>query len=184
MALPNYFGVVPGTAVILGDASATTNFAVTKTLTLNALASGAARMSDYINFGEDWTEEWACAVLIETGTAPTAGTTVDVHIGYSTLNNLFPGGCTGSDGVFQSGNEAAFLKRLGRPINQFIATASTNTLGFQNFRFFRPMAQYGVVVAYNQLGQAIRNQGTASNNLSRIILCPRNALVSTTALSA
>jgi hypothetical protein len=58
-----------------------------------------------------------------------------------------------------------------------IATNDGNAEQVQNPVIWRPSGRYVAPVVDNNLGQAFRDQATASNNLSRIILVPLNEVV-------
>lgn len=181
MALPDYFKIEPGTAVIWGEASATGGWGtVTKTLSLNALANGSGRMGDYVDLGAQFDEEYAAYLIVETGTAPTAGNTAQLYLAYSYISTKFPGKVTGSDAAYPT-TVLDNLKQLGAPSVILVATADGNTELAQGPSIVRPQGRYVAPVVYNALGQAFRNQGTAANNLSRVILVPRRYLIQDTA---
>jgi len=161
-----------GTPIIWGDAGAT---GVTNTLTLNALANGSARMGAAVDLGAttvNWFDEYLVELYVETGTAPVAGTSVDLYFACSRDNTNWPGKVTGSDGAYSS--PTTNLRQLEGPVLTLVATADANTVLKQSPRIWRPRGRYVVPVLLNSLGQAIRNQGTASNNGSRVILTPRS----------
>lgn len=170
MALPDYVTRQQGTAVVWGEAGAT---GVTKTLSLDALASGSARMGASADLGANWYEEHILVAAIESGTAPTAGTAVDVYLAYSHDNTTWPAGVTGSDGAWPAdGDEDEWAKQLGTPAVSVIATADGNVVQVQNPVIVRPKARYVAPVVDNNWNQAIRDEATATNNDSRIYLVP------------
>lgn len=171
MALPDIFKRAQGTAVIWGDAGGTSPVTVTNTLTLDALASAAARMGDEVNLGALWNQEYAVHLWVETGTAPTAGTTVELYLACSYDGVNWPGKVTGSDAAYPS-TVANNKRQLGPPANVLIATNDTNTLLYQQPTLWRPKAQYVAPVVVNLLGQAFRDLATASDHKSRVILIP------------
>jgi hypothetical protein len=175
MALPDYFKIEPGTAVIWGEAGAT---GVTKTLSFDGLADGAARMGEYADLGAQFDEEYSVMLIIESGTAPTAGTRVDLYLVCTDSTARYPGGVTGSDGAWPAdSNEDEWALQLGAPVVSLIATNDANTVQIQAPVIWRPAARYVVPVVDNNLGQAIRDETTATDNDSRIILVPRRLLV-------
>lgn len=175
MALPDYFKMSQGTAIILGEAGAS---GVTVTLSLDALAAGSGRMSASFDYGEYWDEEWVCIPGIESGTAPTAGLSIDIYDAASYDNSAFPAGVTGSDGAWPAdGNEDEWRQQLGFPINQVVSTNDSNVVQRQQPRVYKPAARYGAIVVDNNWDQAIRDEATATNNDSRVILMPRRFLV-------
>lgn len=175
MALPDYFKIEPGTAVIWGEAGAS---GVTHTLSLDALADGTARMGAVADLGAQFDEEYMVMLVIETGTAPTAGTRVDLYLPTTHSTSFYPGGVTGSDGAWPSdSNEDEWALQLGAPVCSLIATADGNTTQVQAPVIWRPAGRYVVPVVDNNLGQAVRDEATATDNGSRVILVPRRLLV-------
>jgi hypothetical protein len=88
---------------------------------------------------------------------------------------------TGSDGAWPSdGNEDEWAVQLGWPVTSLLATNDGNTTQVQNPVIWRPSGRYVAPVVDNNLGQGFRDQATAANNTSRIILVPlREAVVDT-----
>lgn len=179
MALPDYFKIEPGTAIIWGEAGAS---GVTLTLSLDALADGVARMGAVADLGAAWDEEYMVMLVIETGTAPTAGNRVDLYLPCTHNTSYYPGGVTGSDGAWPGdSNEDEWALQLGPPVVSLIATNDGNMVQVQAPVIWRPAARYVVPVVDNNLGQAIRDEATATNNDSRVILVPRRLLMQDTA---
>lgn len=180
MALPDYIKREAGTAIVWGENGAS---GVTLVLSLDALADGSARMGAYADLGEQWDEEYMVMLAIETGTAPTAGTRVDLYLVCShATSGYWPGGVSGSDGAWPAdGAEDEWAVQLGNPVVSLIATNDANTLQVQAPVIWRPAARYVVPVVDNNLGQAIRDEATATNNDSRVILVPRRLLLQDTA---
>jgi hypothetical protein len=178
MALPDYFVQTQGTAVIWRDSGGTGGTAV---ITLDALADGSARMGAAVDLGSDWNREYLVTLVVETGTAPTAGNRVDLYFACSYDNSLWPAGVSGSDGAWPSdGNEDEWAVQLGWPVTSLLATNDGNTTQVQNPVIWRPSGRYVAPVVDNNLGQGFRDQATAANNTSRIILVPlREAVVDT-----
>ena len=175
MALPDYFKRELGTAVIWGEAGAS---GVTHTLTFEALASGAARMGAVADLGTPAEDEYLVMLIIETGTAPTAGGTVDLYLGCSDSTARYPGGLTGSDAAWPGdGDEDQWAKQLGPPVVQLVATNDGNTVQIQNAVIWRPSGRYVIPVVDNNMDQAVRDEATATDNDSRVILVPRRLLV-------
>lgn len=175
MALPDYVKIEPGTAVVCGEAGAT---GVTVTLSFDGLASGSAIMSAVIDFGAQFDEEYSVIAAIESGTAPTAGGAIDVYIPCTHGTAYYPGGVTGSAGAWPGdGDEDQWAKQLGPPVTSVIATNDANVLQVQAAVIWRPTARYGVVVVDNNWDQAVRDETTATDNDSRVILVPRRLLI-------
>lgn len=170
MALPDYLAASHGTAVIWGEAGAS---GVTATLSLDALASGSARMGAAVDLGATWDQDYYVQLVIESGTAPTAGGTVDLYLASSYDNSTWPAGVSGSDGAWPAdGNEDEWAKQLGLPVCQLVATNDGNTVQKQQPVLWRPVGRYVVPVVDNNMDQAIRDEATATNNDSRVILVP------------
>jgi hypothetical protein len=159
-----------GTAIVYGEAGAS---GVTKTLSFDALAAGSARMGASADLGAQWDREYRVQLIIESGSAPTAGGAVDLYLATSHDNTTWPAGVTGSDGAWPAdGNEDEWAKQLGRPVCSLIATNDGTTTQVQNAVLWRPKGRYVAPVVDNNMDQAIRDQATASNNTSRVILVP------------
>ena len=179
MALPDYLKASHGTAVIWGESGAS---GVTKTLSFDALASGSARMGASADLGSTWDQDYYVQLIIESGTAPTAGGTVDLYLACSYDNSTWPSGVSGSDGAWPSdGNEDEWAKQLGLPVCQLVATNDGNTVQVQQPAIWRPTGRYVVPVVDNNMDQAVRDEVTATNNDSRVILVPVQSLVQDTA---
>lgn len=174
MELPDYVVRSQGTAIIWGESGAS---GVTATLSFDGLANGAARMGAAVDLGSNFEDEYLVYVSIETGTAPTAGNTFDVYFVYSHDNATWPAKVTGSDGAYTLGTSDANLKQAGAPVACLIATNDANTVLTQNGSIIRPRARYVVPIADNNLGQAVRDETTATDNGSRIYLIPRRMVV-------
>ena len=173
MALPDYAKLAQGTAVIWGEAGATgIGLTVTKTLTFEALAAGAARMGVYADLGALWDQEYSLQLIIETGTAPTAGDACSVFLAWSFDTTNFSAGVTGADAAYAAGAVAATIKNLGVPRARVIATNNANTVLRGDIVSVRPRARYVVPVVYNQWDAAIRDETTATDNDSRVVLMP------------
>jgi len=175
MSLPDYFKRELGTAVVWGEAGAA---GVTHTLSFNALASESARMGAVVDLGAQFEDEYLVILIIESGTAPTAGGTVDLYLVSTDSQTRYPGGVSGSDGAWPSdGDEDQWAKQLGMPVMQLIATNDANAIQIQNAVIWRPAGRYVVPVVDNNMDQAVRDETTATDNDSRIILIPRRLVV-------
>jgi hypothetical protein len=173
VALPDYFTHQQGTAITWAQ----TGIGGTNALNFNNLLSGSARMGAAVNLGSAWDEEYYVQLLIEMGTAPSAGTRVDLYLACSYNNTTWPAGVTGSEGAWPSdGNEDEWAAQLGWPVTSLIAT-NDGTLQVQQPVLWRPRGQYVAPVIDNNLDQAIKNEGTATNNDSRLILIPVRAVI-------
>jgi hypothetical protein len=173
MALPDYEYLSQGSAVIWGEDGAAGGYgSVTNTLSLDALASTKARMGDEVDLGEKWRRLYAVVLCLETGSAPTAGVTAQLWLVSSVLSTVYAGGVTGTDAAYKDGEEAEWVKQLGAPAAILVATNDANVPQATVPMPWRPSARYVTPVVQNTLGQALRDQATASNNLSRVVLVP------------
>lgn len=168
MALPDFIDQTQGTPIIWGENNAS---GVTHVLSVDGLANGSARMGAAADLGADFAAKYALYLLVETGTAPTAGLTVDVYLCWSYDNATWPAKVTGSDGAYTLGASDANLRQAGNPYS-LIATNDANTVLVQSPYIVYPRSRYVVPIFDNNLGQAVRDEATATNNGTRIILVP------------
>ena len=169
MALPDTFKVSQGTAIVWGEAGAS---GVTKTLSLDALADGAAQQGESADLGTDWDREYLVYLVAETGTAPTAGNVVDLYLVSSQNGTDWPAKVTGSDGAYTLGTGDANLRQAGPPVVSLFATNDANAVLRQAPVVWRPAGRYVAPIFDNNLGQAIRDETTATDNDSRVIIVP------------
>lgn len=174
MALPDYIEITQGTAIIWGESGAS---GVTNVCSVDALANGAARMGASADLGANYADEYLVFVSVETGTAPTAGNTVEVYLVSSYDNTLWPAKVTGSDASYTLGTSDANLRQAGPPVVSLIATNDGNTVLTQAPSIWRPAGRYVVPIIDNNLGQAFRDETTATDNGTRIILIPRRVVI-------
>ena len=174
MALPDYIEVTQGTAIIWGESGAS---GVTAVCSLDALANGAARQGASVDLGANFADEYLVYFSVETGTAPTAGTTAEAYLVSSYDNTLWPAKVTGSDGAYTLGTSDANLRQAGPPVVSLVATNDGNTVLTQAPAIWRPRGRYVAPIIDNNLGQAFRDETTASDNGSRLILVPRRTVV-------
>ena len=174
MALPDYLRHSAGTQGIWGEAGAA---GVTATLSLDALANAKARMGASVDLGASWRQLYYVELVVETGTAPTAGTTVDAYLACSQDGTNWPGGVTGSDASYKDAEENEWVAQLGRPASTLIATNDANAVQRQAPVIWIPKGRYVAPVIHNLLGQAFRDETAATDNDSRLILTPVNSLI-------
>lgn len=169
-----------GTAIVFGEASSTTiagGYTTTNNLSLDALADGSARMSAEKDLGTDLPQALIVQAAVETGTAPTAGNRVDVYIAWSVDGTNYSAGVSGSDAAWPSdGNEDEWSAQLGEPVLTIVATNDGNTIENQNMVRIPVKGRYFVVIVDNNLGQAFRDEATASNNASGVVVWPVNTV--------
>lgn len=167
-----------GTPIVWGEASSTTvcgGYTATNTLSLDALADGSARMGAEHDLGTDLPEFLLVMAASETGTAPTAGNRADVYLAWSMDGTNYPAGVSGSDGGWPSdGNEDEWAAQLGSPVVSVVATNDGNTVQIQNAVLAPVKGRYVAPVYDVNLGQALRNETTNSDNASGIVAWPVN----------
>lgn len=174
MALPDYIKIEPGTAVIWGTPSGS---GVTNNITLDALAAAAGREGVYADLGANWDEEYLVLAQMETGTAPTAGGVVEVYLPSTYSTSFWPYSVTGADAAYTVANKAT----LGPPIQLVVAVATGNVVLGQGAVIWRPAGRYVGCVVINNWSQALRDEATAADNDSRVIIVPRRCLIQDTA---
>jgi hypothetical protein len=151
---------------------------VTHTLSLDALADGTARQGAVADLGAQFAEEYLVIVRAETGTAPAAGGRHDVYLASSHSTSHYPAGLTGSDGAWPSdSNEDEWALQVGPPVVSLIVTNDADTTQTQGAVIWRPAGRYVIPIWDNNSAQALRDQATATDNTSRIIIVPRNLVV-------
>lgn len=174
MALPDKIQITQGTAIVWGEAGAS---GVTHTLSFDGLANGSAIMGASADLGSDWDDEYLVYFSVETGTAPTAGNTTEVYLLSSYDNSTWPAKVTGSAGSYTLGTSDANLRQAGSPVVSLIATNDGNTVLTQAPVIWRPRGRYVVPIADNNLGQAYRDETTATDNGSRLVIVPRRVVI-------
>lgn len=123
-------------------------------ITLASLADGAGRCGEKIDLGEAFAREYLLMVELNLDTAPTAGNTVEIYWAASHDNSTFPGGATGTDAAYKSGEEDEWKKQLlfiGALVLTNDADSVVQTQGF----VFRPPSRYGCPVIVNKSGVAL-----------------------------
>ncbi len=165
-----------GSAIVFGEASSAVilgGFTTTKTLSLDALVDGSARMSAEHDLGTDLPDELLVMAGVETGTSPTAGSVCDFYLAWSVDGTNYPAGVTGSDAAWPAdGNEDEWATQLGAPVLSLVATNDGNTVENQNPVRVPVRGRYFVVVCDNNLGQSLRDETTASDNSSGLVAWP------------
>lgn len=170
MALPDKFRTdFAETQIIWGESGAT---GVTNTLTFEALAAGSARAGAEDDLGATIPPRIKVELRIETGTAPTAGGTVDLYFAWGDDGTTYPGGVTGSDAAWPSdGNEDEHNKQL-EYVGSLVATNDGTTVQVAGPWIVECKGRYLVPVVDNNMDQAVRDETTATDNDSRIIVTP------------
>ena len=174
MALPDKIQITQGTAIVWGEAGAS---GVTHTLSFDGLANGSAIMGASADLGSDWDDEYLVYFSVETGTAPTAGNTTEAYLLSSYDGSTWPAKVTGSAGSYTLGTSDANLRQAGSPVVVLVATNDGTTVLTQAPVIWRPRGRYVVPIADNNLGQAYRDETTATDNGSRLVIVPRRVVI-------
>lgn len=174
MALPDFARIEQGTEIVWGDSGAS---GVTAALTFNNLANATAQQGASVDLGAYWDDEFLVYLIGETGTAPTAGLTLDLYLVCSRDGSKWPAKVTGSNGSYTLGTSDANLRQAGPPVVCLIATNDANAEQQQDPVIWRPRGRYVAPIVDNNLGVGLRNLGTPSDNKSRVILVPRRSVI-------
>lgn len=174
MALPDYIEITQGTAIVFGEAGAS---GVTATMSFDNHLDNTAIQSASVDLGANYADEYLVYAIIETGTAPTAGNTYDFYLVSSYDNSTWPAKVTGSAGSYTLGTSDANLKQAGPPVVSLIATNDGTTVLRQAPVIWRPRGRYVVAIGDNNLGVGVRDEPTATNNDSRLVLVPRRVVI-------
>jgi len=150
--MANELLVKQGTPIIWRDGAAA---GADYDITLCGLADGAARMGQAGDLGAAFAGRYLMVVELTFAAAPTAGLTVPIFWVPSHNNTQFPGGVSGSDGVWSAdGEEDEWAKQLGAPVGILNCTNDADVIQRQSF-VMAPVARYGVPVVDNNSGQAL-----------------------------
>lgn len=168
----------PGTPIVFGQASSTTvagSYTTTNAITLDALASGSGRMSVEVDLNDangDLPELLLVLPAVETGTAPTAGGTMDYYLAFGFDGTNYPAGVTGADAAWPSdGNEDEWRVQLG-DCYPVVVTNDGNTIQLGQPYWTQPLGRYMACVGDNNMSQATRNETTDSDNGSGVVVIP------------
>jgi hypothetical protein len=157
-----------GTPIILADSTdynPTSGVSLlgtrTHQLDLTSVAAAAYRQSAKFDFGATRARNWYCRAAFEPTSAPTAGTAVEVFIGFSdnssaTVGN--PGNLSGSDAAYTGYGAAATdanecigqLMYLGNVVVSADADIMVGEVGA-----FTPQMRYGIIVVRNGMNVAM-----------------------------
>lgn len=175
MTILDYFGIAQGTAIVWGVSGAS---GVTHALNFDNLLDATAQQGVYADLGAtQWEEEWAVFFAIETGTAPTAGNTISSYLVCNYQTSNWPGKVDGTDSAYTLGTNDANLRLIGEPpVVTLVATNDANTVLRRPPVIWRPAARYVAPVIDNNLGVGVRDEATATNNDSRLVIVPRRLL--------
>lgn len=131
-----------------------------KAITLAGLADGAGRCGAKIDLGSTFAREYLLMVEINLDLAPTAGNTIEIYWAASHDDATFPGGATGTDAAYKSGEVDEWKKQLlfvGAVIVTNDADSVVQTQGF----LLHPPARYGCPVVVNKTGVALEGDNDA-----------------------
>jgi len=145
-----------GTIITLGTNSDT------HVLTMKNLATATYRQSDKIDFGAAWDQDWRVECINKFGSAPTAGLTMDLWMGYSdnaTAGTNNQANLTGADAAYTgySSDAANSVKQLDFLGSLVLVNNAGPQRGLVQPGWFRPAARYGCLVWLNGSGQTTTN---------------------------
>ena len=155
-----------GTAIVLADSAdhspTAANSLGTRTdqIDLTSLAAGVARQSAKVDFGATRARRYSVVLAVEFATAPAAGETLDIYIGYSpsgTAGTGNPAKLTGADAAYSgySSNLDDSLKQLDY-IGSLVATIqATTTVQIALIGTISPSQRYGMIVVDNSTSDAL-----------------------------
>jgi hypothetical protein len=177
MALPDYIEQKLGTSIIWGDSGGTSP-TVGYALTASNLLNGVARNGTKADLGADWSQEYLVTLVVDLGTAPTSGGTVDLWLPCSIDDTLWPTGLnltSGSptDGAFTL-NTDLNLRNLGGPVSVYVATGAATQVTVVQPVIWRPRGRYVAPVIDNNMSQALRNLSPSG---TRVILTPLRSVI-------
>ncbi len=168
MALPDSFKQVVGTAIVLGNSAthAPANLnnlgADTDQIDLTSLGANAYRQSTKFDFTANRASLWFCKAALEWATAPVAGTTVDIYLGFSssaTAATDNPANLSGADSAYTgySSNADEAVLQLDY-IGSFVVTVQvTGTIQVAHVGTFSPRQRYASCVVHNNTADALHS---------------------------
>lgn len=164
----NYIWRNEQTSIVWGQPTA---LGVTRDLSLNNLQPNAAQMGASFDLGEFYPRMIRLEVAFETGSAPAALAEIATYLAWSRNGTDWPCNVTGSNGAYTVGTSDANLRPLGLSY-PWLATADANKLQRYAVYLIETRARWVAPVVHNRMAVAIRNQPTATDNLSRVIITP------------
>ena len=112
MALPDFFKIGEGTAKTVKSGG-------TAGITLASLANGntttaGARQSATLDLGALWAERWRVDCQFDVAATPTAGSTINIYVSYSSTTGAGLGNTSGTDATYTgySSNKDASIVQL------------------------------------------------------------------------
>jgi len=134
-----------------------------KDLNCKGVAATEAREGEKVDLGRGpdnvVPRKWLGVLEIESGTAPTAGGTVELYWAQSADGTNWPAGVSGADGDWKNGEEDEWKKQLGAPVCVLVGTNDANAEQRETFEM-TVSARYGAPVLVNELDQALRDAAT------------------------
>ncbi len=132
-------------------------------ITLAGLAAGAGRMGqkgDLADADGRFAPRWAVTVEVNMDAAPLAGSVIEIYWAASRDNATFPGGVTGADAAYKSGEETEWKRQL-LLIGCLVLTADADSVVQTGVFEFWPPTRYGCPVVINASGQALEGDDDA-----------------------
>ena len=175
MALPDSAKYIDGTAFVFAYATdwagGTVGWSSTVDgeVNLNSLADGSYRETAKVDLTANRDVEYKVEVSWETDTDATAGSTVDVYVGYSdsaTAGTGNPAGLTGADGAYTGGTGGTAATGITglEWAGSFICQATQDTDGpqVQHVGTIRPRGRYAMLVIGNNSGATAGSGGAGT----------------------
>lgn len=141
----------------LGTAITLKNTGGTVALTLTSVAAGAGRKSAQVDLGATFSPRFLVTLLTKFGSAPTAGTPVEVYWASTPDGSAYDGGIAAGDDALSDADINKQLQLIG------VLCADNTTNAQQQAWMFFPPSRYGIIVVFNGTGQAL--SGTAGDHL-------------------
>ena len=122
-------------------------------MTFASLANNAGRCGVKADLGATFASHYAVVAEFNLDVAPTAGNTIEIYWAPSHDNTTLPGGATGTDAAYKTGEEDEWKKQL-LLVGVVVVTADADTVVQTEMLVFSPPARYGCPVVINKTGQA------------------------------
>lgn len=165
MALPDYPTLVAGAPVVWAPSGGD------QTLTLTSLANGAAREGPKVDFASGtYGLPEALLIRLETAvaSAATAGTTIEVYLGFSTSTTAGtdnPANLSGTDASLSNPDELKYQAVLAGVL---VLSNAMGTSVQKTYLWARPLARAVIPLVINKSGQALSS--TASDH--KLVITP------------
>lgn len=123
-------------------------------ISLASMGNGSGQNGVKADLGARFARRYAVTVEINMDVAPTAGGCIEIFWAPSYDNTTFPGGVTGTDDGYKSGEEDEWKKQL-LLIGCLVVTNDADAVVQTQVFVFSPPARYGSPVVINKTGQSL-----------------------------